>query len=149
MFPIRDVAGSVIGFGGRVLPSSAARRRVQQTGEEAGSTSRTYFDPPKYINSPTTSGDALMSRLICLLMRLFLDMMVMRMRLICMMIMDNDVEDDDDDEEEDGRIMMIIMMMMIIIIMRMRMKVAVIMMMMMVMMMVIMRRRRKRRLIMI
>ena len=110
MFPIRDVAGSVIGFGGRVLPSSAARRRLQQIEGEAGSTSRTYFDPPKYINSPTTSGDALMSCLY-LLMWLCLDMMVMRMRTTCMMI--------------------------IIMMMRMRMMVVAVMMMIMRMMMVV------------
>ena len=85
MFPIRDVAGSVIGFGGRVLPSSAARRRIQQTEGEAGSTSRTYFDPPKYINSPTTSGDALMSCL-CLSMWLCLDMMRTRMMVVVRMM---------------------------------------------------------------
>ncbi len=45
MFPISDPAGRIVGFSGRIFPSTNSEQAARTKGE---------FEPPKYLNSPET-----------------------------------------------------------------------------------------------
>ncbi len=52
MFPISDPAGRIVGFSGRIFPSTASHSDLA-TGQAAKTDGS--FEPPKYMNSPETS----------------------------------------------------------------------------------------------